>query len=498
VLGTQRLRIEQRRLKLEPTMPFVRPDELTSYETVVVGSGFGSFFFLHEFLKRRRFGRTLLIEWGAYKPHDWQVKNQANSIFDTETLYTHGPGEKSWHYSVAFGGGTVCWWAQCPRNHPNDFRLRSSYGVAVDWPFSYDELTPYYTEAEQVMLVAGAEDIALHYPGTGAYVQPAHRMSDVDKLMKAAQPDMHFVMPNGRLSRSIGERSRCCVTAACRWCPVDAKFTALNSMQHIIEHPDLDICVNAKVEYLDVENRAIRKVRFVSGGKEYEVHPDLVVLGANGLQSPVLLLQSGFDHPLIGRYIHEKLECLVEVYLDGVNNFNGSTITTCINLSLLDGDHRKDYGAAMLYFENYWHYGLRPEYGRWREILPITISVETMPQFANIVTRASDGRPHVSFNRSDYDLNGLKAALEKLPAVLRPLPVERIERRQVDTIAVHLQGTLRMGDDPAESVVDSEQIHHQVRNLLVVGSSVFPTAGSAPPSLTVAAMSLRAARLLNV
>jgi hypothetical protein len=43
------------------TMPFIHPDKMeASYETVVIGSGFGSFYFLHEFLKRRRGGRTLL------------------------------------------------------------------------------------------------------------------------------------------------------------------------------------------------------------------------------------------------------------------------------------------------------------------------------------------------------------------------------------------------------------------------------------------------------
>ena len=149
-------------------MPFIHPDRMdASYETVIIGSGFGSFFFLHEFLKRRRTGRTLMVEWGAYKTHDWQVKNQANSIYDTETLYTHGAGEKYWHYSVAFGGGTVCWWALCPRNHPSDFRLKSKYGVGVDWPFSYQDLAPYYHEAEQVMLIAGPDDIDCHYPGAG-------------------------------------------------------------------------------------------------------------------------------------------------------------------------------------------------------------------------------------------------------------------------------------------------------------------------------------------
>jgi choline dehydrogenase-like flavoprotein len=479
-------------------VPFIQPSRMdASYETIVIGSGFGSLFFLSEFLKRPRKGRTLLVEWGAYKTHDWQVENKSNSIFDTESLYTRGRDERPWHYSIAFGGGTNCWWAQCPRNHPNDFQLNTKYGVGIDWPISYEDLISYYQEAEQTMLIAGPDDLGFQYPGSGRYAQPAHRMSDIDRIMKSAQPGMHFMMPNGRLSRPIRSRGACCGTADCRWCPVDAKFTALNSMQNVIEHDGLDICVDSKVAFIDVQNGIARGIRFLNTEKEYLARGDLIVLGANGIHSPLLLQQSGFTHPCIGRYLHEKIDCVVEVFLDGVNNFSGSTITTGMNLSMLDGEHRKRHGAALLLFENHWSFGMRPEYGRWRQVLPITMNVETLPQETSTVTPSSDGRPHVSFSRqSDYGLRGVQAALDRLPDVLSPLPVERIEVRHVDKISVHLQGTLRMGTDPAQSVVDAGQIHHEIRNLVVVGSSVFPTAGSAPPSLTVAALSLRAAHLL--
>lgn len=59
----------------------------------------------------------------------------------------------------------------------------------------------------------------------------------------------------------------------------------------------------------------------------------------------------------------------------------------------------------------------------------------------------------------------------------------------------HLQGTLRMGADPRSSVVDGGQVHHRWRNLTAVGTSVFPTCSSMNPSLTAAALSLRAADL---
>jgi choline dehydrogenase-like flavoprotein len=51
-----------------------------------------------------------------------------------------------------------------------------------------------------------------------------------------------------------------------------------------------------------------------------------------------------------------------------------------------------------------------------------------------------------------------------------------------------------MGRDSETSVVDRDLIHHRVRNLLVLGGSAFPTAAPANPTLTISALSLRAAR----
>ena len=58
-----------------------------------------------------------------------------------------------------------------------------------------------------------------------------------------------------------------------------------------------------------------------------------------------------------------------------------------------------------------------------------------------------------------------------------------------------LSGTLRMGASQADSVVDDHQIYHGIRNLVVVGTSVMPSCPPVQPSLTAAALSLRAAEL---
>jgi len=65
------------------------------------------------------------------------------------------------------------------------------------------------------------------------------------------------------------------------------------------------------------------------------------------------------------------------------------------------------------------------------------------------------------------------------------------------TDASHHLGTTRMSADPRRGVVDANCRLHGVDNLYVAGSSVFPSAGHANPTLTIAAMSLRLADYLK-
>ncbi|RWE71949.1 MAG: GMC family oxidoreductase, partial [Mesorhizobium sp.] len=91
-----------------------------------------------------------------------------------------------------------CWFAQTPRFHPKDFRLKSLYGIGLDWPLSYDDLEPFYCTAEAIMSISGDPDMAAVMPRSGPFPQPPHRMSAPDRRMKAAQPGQHFVMPTAR------------------------------------------------------------------------------------------------------------------------------------------------------------------------------------------------------------------------------------------------------------------------------------------------------------
>ena len=71
------------------------------------------------------------------------------------------------------------------------------------------------------------------------------------------------------------------------------------------------------------------------------------------------------------------------------------------------------------------------------------------------------------------------------------LPTERIDFKPEHTESeAHVLGTVVMGNEATQSVVDRHQIHHRIRNLLVLGGSSFPTGSPANPTLTIAALSL--------
>jgi choline dehydrogenase-like flavoprotein len=63
--------------------------------------------------------------------------------------------------------------------------------------------------------------------------------------------------------------------------------------------------------------------------------------------------------------------------------------------------------------------------------------------------------------------------------------------------AGHVMGTCRMGLDRSSSVVDANGRSHDHPNLFIAGSSVFPTAGTANPTLTALAVTLRTVRALE-
>jgi choline dehydrogenase-like flavoprotein len=466
-----------------------------SYDLILVGSGFASSFFLHRALEHLgKDARVLVLEAGSRDPFAWQISNGRNSSIPYADTYINNTPRKPWVYSPGFGGSSKCWWACTPRMLPADFELRSRYGVGLDWPITYSDLEESYCDAEEIMSVSGpSEDTP--FERSRPYPQPPHNLTDPDKILKKAFPTGFYVQPSARARVATKQRGPCCATGTCRLCPINSKFTVENELSWLYADPRVELKLNARVLEVVIEGGRATGVRFNERGKEQIAKSEVVGLGANAIFNPFLLLQSGLSHEYLGKHLCEQLSITVTADLDGVDNFQGSTSFTGHGYLHYDGDHRKERAAALIETRNIPR--LRHEKGRWRQRLEITFSFENLLD-RNCVVSTKPGdrtRPNINWaGDSDYAIKSLKMVRKLAEEFLKPLPVETMWVPGVPEATVsHNMCTTIMGKTPSTSIVDPGLVHHDVRNLLVLGASTFPTASPANPTLTLSALSLMAA-----
>jgi choline dehydrogenase-like flavoprotein len=468
------------------------------FDVIVVGTGFASSFFLLAYLRKARANeRILVLERGHIDTHAWQIEHEKTSrISDQESFVNRNPA-KLWQFNLGFGGGSNCWWANTPRMLPSDFELHSRYGVGVDWPLTYSDLEPYYSEVEHIMAISGSNDNALS-PRSEPYPQPPHRFADPDFLFKAAYPDLFFNLPTARARVATAKRGRCCASGVCYLCPVNAKFTVLNEMRELYADERVSLELGASVQALEVGGNVAKGVRYTQGGTSKTAEATLVVLGANALFNPHILLRSGFTHPLLGKGLNEQVGLEVSVDLSGIDNYRGSTSETGIGYMLYDGGHRAQRAAGVFITNNSPQIdgALRLERGRWRQRLLLGFSFEDLRSNENYVavSERDPERPETVYKgHSDYTQRSIVALPQVLPKLLASLPVEGFTIGRPAKTEAHILGTTVMGKTPQDSIIDRHLVHHQVRNLLVLGSGAFPTTAPAHPTLTLSALPLWAA-----
>jgi choline dehydrogenase-like flavoprotein len=105
-------------------------------------------------------------------------------------------------------------------------------------------------------------------------------------------------------------------------------------------------------------------------------------------------------------------------------------------------------------------------------------------------------RPKITFSVPDYNHRTFEAANALLGAMFERLGAEEVSFSYPQSEfsgAGHIVGTCRMGPSATDSVVDNVGRAHEHANLYLVGAATFPTIGTANPTLTLAALTLRTA-----
>ena len=141
-----------------------------------------------------------------------------------------GPDPFKSTYLKAVGGTSWHWLGTTVRFVPNDFKMNSVYGQAVDWPISYRDLEPYYLQAEHELAVAGDSSQDQGSPRSGHFPMKAIPLSWLDKAYEQALKNTRYrveATPQARNSTNYDSRPACCGSASCiPICPVGAKYDA--------------------------------------------------------------------------------------------------------------------------------------------------------------------------------------------------------------------------------------------------------------------------------
>jgi choline dehydrogenase-like flavoprotein len=394
----------------------------------------------------------------------------------------------------------------------------------VDWPLSLEDLLLYYRGAEQALGVAGAPGDGAAGPGPGlpgARALPPHPLSPMDRAV-APYLGPFRPLPQARPSRPLQGRPACCGSATCELCPVDARFSPLNGLRAVLDHPGLELhqqTVAARLRKAP-DGSSIEAVETIGpNGERTLVRAARFVLAASGFENPAILLRSGLERPAVGRYLFDHAHTTLKVRLrSDTHPGHGSSQSTGASEAFREGRFRARHSAALV---NVYNPGaplgsllaagmtagldgdrVRAEaLASWRRTVPLNAITEDVPQAERRVTlaagRDSFGLPLNSIAyppSTPYELDGIKHVVSEVRRRLAPLGVQAIETASGPR-GGHLLGTCRMGSGE-DAVVDAELRHLDFDNLFVAGGSAFPTYGPVNPTLTIAALSLRLGNLL--
>ena len=467
-----------------------------------------------------------------------------------------GPAFKS-NYERRVGGSTWHWLGNCPRHIPADFSLRSRYGVGVDWPIGYVDLEPWYCAAERELGVSGDHDA---WQGLlGGYRSQPFPMTKIwpsfgdqwviDHLRDATVDGVAVTpisTPQARNSGPYQGRPACAGNSSCvPICPIQAKYDATVHLKAATRHPHNPaelrshaVVVNLELDPSDAVSHVVyRPWDGRHRGEPVRVGARVVVVAANAIETAKLLLLGRCEQApnglanssdQVGRNLMDHLQgevvCLTP---DPIYPFRGPPTTSGID-GFRDGPFRSEHAAFRMSLGNDgWGRSEPPDvslahlldrhiFGRDLQVqlrdritrqLRISYSTEVLPDPGNRVRLSEQldnfglPRPRIDFTLSEYNRRAFARAKLIAAQIFSRLDATEIKVVNDDPDAYsgagHIMGTVRMGNDPATSVVDRHCITHDHPNLVLVGSGVFATAGTANPTLTLAALALRAANTLD-
>jgi choline dehydrogenase-like flavoprotein len=409
------------------------------------------------------------------------------------------------------------------RFRPEWFQARSRLGYGFDWPITYDELAPYYDEAERALAVSGP----VRYPWgppRRRYPYREHEMNAAGLVLARGAQRMGIpwaAVPLATVSAPRGKSPPCVYRGFCNFgCATNAKQSAL-----IVWIPRA-LAAGAEVRDLAMAGR----IELGDDGRATGVHyrrneqwrfqrARHVVVAGYAIETPRLLLNSAcarFPHGLangsglVGTHLTTHAGPGVWARFDeAIRWYKGPpNMAVCEHWNYTDtgkdfhggyafmsqGPLPRAWAQLLVTEKHLWGTALRREMQDYNHMAGLVAVAETEPRACNRVelsdVRDRHGLPvaHVTFAYSDNDRRMQDHARRFMGAMLEAAGGETPWTSD-DTS--HILGTCRMGSDRETSVVDADGRSWDVPNLWICDGSLFPTAGGVNPSLTIQALACR-------
>ncbi len=492
-------------------------------DIAIIGSGMGGGTLAYAL--RNRGAKVLIIERGGYlprEPENWSPTAVfADLRYKTTEEFLDGRGRPfrpGIFYGV--GGNTKSYGAALPRLRRQDFGvIETGEGVSPAWPITYEDLEPYYGQAERMFAVHGSADLdPTEPPRSTPYPFPpvAHEPVIAELADNLAGQGLHpYPM---QLGIDIREGGACVRCATCDGfpCQLLAKSDAETcAVTPALESDDVSLMTNARALLLrtDPTGRRITGIEIDHNGQRRVVVAKTYVLATSAINSAAMLLRSATDrHPrglanssgLVGRGLMKHQNTALMAVGPKRNPVVFQKTLAMNDWYLGDGKSHLPLGNAQMLGK------LQPGMlamsvpfvpqralaevaGRSIDWLAMS---EDLPDPDNRVTLDASGR--IVMRWQPNNTIGHKKLVKALSSAMRRAGYPLIQSRAFDYgMIAHQCGTLRFGDDPATSVLDPLCRTHDVDNLYVMDASFMPSSGAQNPALTIAAQALRVAEKAN-
>jgi len=496
-------------------------------------------------LRFRGFGdQKILLENQPIQRLCYACDEYSHQFFvnDHENPYTF-PTDKPfmWIRGRQVGGRTFCWARVSHRYSDFEFKAASRDGYGEDWPFSYKDLEPYYDKVESFIGVSGSYEGLAQLPD-GKFLPPM-RLSCGEILAKEIIEKKFGwrVIPDRTANLTVPHNGR----PACHYC--DQCQRGCHTASYF-NSPSVTLPAAARTGHFTLISDAVVSHLLMNregkaGGVSYvertsHVHREasgkVVVLAAGALESTRILLNStsrrfpegvGNAQGVLGHYLMDhftvegaggEILSLRSSQRQPEGRPSGCIIPKVTNIT--SGKVNKDFLRGYYFFvssgqELYRHAFRAPGFGREfrekvRQGIPYHFSLaaqgECLPRYDNYVTldtkkKDAWGIPvlhiHASYGENEQAMaRAMRQDINEVQDTLKlknPNPPK--QELSIFGKNIHECGTARMGNDPKTSVLNRFNQIHDVKNVFVTDGAAFVTQSCNEPTLTIMAISVRAA-----